>query len=517
MLPHHYSKVYHEQKVFQSLAVLSQYGRGPHLGACEHKLRENCLEIWLNGRQQCEFLSLRGNPCVMPKHEISKGDDVGHSSGETIISTCNCGRTQGRRQDPYTLRQANFEFYQIMAGNCTACNKLDKIDFAVFEPSINDYRAAELCKSIASETSGVSGAAKASKDDADADDDYRVLSMVSQSPEMNLSLGSMLTFSDDTNPKNQRNDEAGIVDEDNSNQNSQSSEADNQLANAENDDEHDTVNEIVIKVGAAADEENTEKGIFRQASTTEYLSGMVHTLSPIGVLPQFPSWALTCIGHSSVYAHNSGLPEHVQSGFLSGSNFLLPWDVQVRLEHAASWALSYDKMRNRRKPQPMKDTSDGQVFVLKIFIGCEYECPRGHRFFMNSPDKILRGSGIVRDGGSKVVFNDMPLYFPCPCRTTKPSVAQLMRVHIVTPKAPVNIILEPKVRTGGKNSYTFIIGSVEAPKLTQSAYWILRLPYIYEGNDGPILPPTEITASTAIMYGCLLAGMYGITETKAET
>lgn len=382
----------------------------------------------------------------MPKHEVSKGDDVGHSSVETIISTCNCGRTQGRRQDPYTLRQANYEFYQIMAGNCTACAKLERIEFAVFEPSINDYRAAELCKSIASETSGgIVGAARALKDDTDADNDYRVLSMASQSPDMNLSLGSVLTFSDETNSKNQRNDDVN-VDVDNSNNISLIPEADNQLANVEDDDEGDTVNEIVIKVSAAADEESTDKGIFRQASTTEYLSGMVHTLSPIGVLPQFPSWALTCIGHSSVYAHNSGLPEHIQSGFLSGANFLLPWDVQVRLEHAASWALSYDKMRNRRKPQQIKDSNDGQVFVLKIFIGCEYECPRGHRFFMNSPDKILRGgSGIVRDGGSKVVFNDMPLYFPCPCRTTKANVAQLMRVHIVTPKAPVNIILEPKV------------------------------------------------------------------------
>lgn len=74
-----------------------------------------------------------------------------------------------------------------------------------------------------------------------------------------------------------------------------------------------------------------------------------------------------------------------------------------------------------------------------------------------------------------------------------------------------------KVRTGGKNSYTFITGSAEPLKLSQSAYWILRLPYIYEGNDGPIMPPTEITASTSMIYGCLLAGMYGITETKTET
>lgn len=223
----------------------------------------------------------------------------------------------------------------------------------------------------------------------------------------------------------------------------------------------DSVNEIVLKVAEAKIAQ--DKSIVRQPSTTEYLPGMVHTLSPVGLLPQFPSWSLVCIGPSSVYSHSTGLPEHVQSGFLSGTNFLLPWDVHVRLEHAASWAASYEKSRSRKKPQPRHQANsggnnnvssaadNGQVFILKIFIGCEYECPRGHRFIMNAPDKVLHGgAGIIRDSGSKVVFNDMPLYFPCACRSTGPKIAQLMRIHIVTPKAPVNVILDPKV---SKNSF----------------------------------------------------------------
>lgn len=218
----------------------------------------------------------------------------------------------------------------------------------------------------------------------------------------------------------------------------------------------DSVNEIVLKVAGA--KAAPDKSIARQPSTTEYLPGMVHTLSPVGLLPQFPSWSLVCIGPSSVYSHSTGLPEHVQSGFLSGTNFLLPWDVHVRLEHAASWAASYEKSRSRKKPQPRNQAAaagnvdggsssgNGQVFILKIFIGCEYECPRGHRFIMNAPDKVLRGgTGIIRDSGSKVVFNDMPLYFPCACRSAGPKIAQLMRIHVVTPKAPVNVILDPKV------------------------------------------------------------------------
>lgn len=94
----------------------------------------------------------------------------------------------------------------------------------------------------------------------------------------------------------------------------------------------------------------------------------------------------------SFILYSFAVPEHAQSGFLSGANFLLPWDVQVRLENAASWARTLDKARHRRKPQPVpKEESDGQAFMLKIFVGCEYECPRGHRFFMSSPDTILKG------------------------------------------------------------------------------------------------------------------------------
>jgi Uncharacterized conserved protein (DUF2146). len=36
----------------------------------------------------------------------------------------------------------------------------------------------------------------------------------------------------------------------------------------------------------------------------------------------------------------------------------------------------------------------------------------------SAPDKVLKttGSGLVKDNGNKVTGNDMPLYFPCPCR-----------------------------------------------------------------------------------------------------
>lgn len=88
-----------------------------------------------------------------------------------------------------------------------------------------------------------------------------------------------------------------------------------------------------------------------------------------------------------------------------------------------------------------------------------------------------------------------------------------MRVHVVTPKAPVNVSLDPKVRTGDRE---FVLGLPEPPKLSQSAYWILRLPYVYQGDDGHIPPPMEVTTANALNYGYLMAGMFGVSEVEAD-
>lgn len=108
-----------------------------------------------------------------------------------------------------------------------------------------------------------------------------------------------------------------------------------------------------------------------------------------------------------------------------------------------------------------------------------------------------------------------------------------MRIHIVTPKAPVHVTLNPRVQPGPPPCPIFVTGCEEPIKLSQSAYWILRLPYpfihvkikmqvkilefpwtktnsyVYVGEKGPYLPPKE---PVPISHGRLLAGMYGISE-----
>lgn len=157
----------------------------------------------------------------------------------------------------------------------------------------------------------------------DEDDDYQVLSMPSQLANANLSIGSGLSFSTDE----ENNDDANNGIRLSMKKSDDNVESDHGIISGAVSDpeEVSSVNEIVIQVGGEENEEESGKPVYGHSSTTEYLSGMITTVSKRGLLPQFPSWCLVNIGHSSVYSHNLGLSEHAQSGFLSGANFLLPW------------------------------------------------------------------------------------------------------------------------------------------------------------------------------------------------
>lgn len=187
-----------------------------------------------------------------------------------------------------------------------------------------------------------------------------------------------------------------------------------------------------------------ERSLTRQPSTTEYLPSMLTLSAPPGLLPHYSSWSLACLGASSLYSHNVGLSDSVYPGFLAGTNYLLPWDVTVYSKTKNAWPQMNKHSVRGRRPRTANTLPQ---FTVKVFIGVEYECPRGHRFMLSAPDKVLRPSSnsMVKDTGHKIAESDMPLYFPCPCRAAKPLTAQLMRLHVVTPKAPVHCTLNPRV------------------------------------------------------------------------
>lgn len=123
-LPSHYGKAEHEARLNMALALFKAQARGPVFLQYVKQLEADCLAHWKNGKEQCEIPSLTGNPCKLPKHS----EDQEHISGFVYKSICDCGRKMGPREDPYTVKQANYLFYQQISHECQ-CAKLERIVF----------------------------------------------------------------------------------------------------------------------------------------------------------------------------------------------------------------------------------------------------------------------------------------------------------------------------------------------------------------------------------------------------
>jgi protein SMG8 len=160
---------------------------------------------------------------------------------------------------------------------------LEHVEFPVFEPSIANVKAAvPLSKSLFypfdSRTSSQSPSA--------SDQDFQ------SQPDHHASFTNLSQSSipGDNHEDGQKEDAAEGTSAD-----ALAAEEDDEES-AEDDDED---------VDYAADYPDTFRpylAIGKQSSTTEYLPGMIHTLSPSGLLPKFSSWSLVCLGPSSLYS-----------------------------------------------------------------------------------------------------------------------------------------------------------------------------------------------------------------------
>ncbi|KAK8379876.1 hypothetical protein O3P69_019705 [Scylla paramamosain] len=126
-----------------------------------------------------------------------------------------------------------------------------------------------------------------------------------------------------------------------------------------------------------------------------------------------------------------------------------------------------------------------------------------------SPDRHLKASpsGLVKDNAVKIANADMPLYFPCPCSRSGSGImnGQLMRLHIVTPKAPVNVTLAPQVQPAPD----------PCPRCQPQPTGFHGSPYAYVGDQGPHYPP-DPRQPTPPSFARLLKGCYGISQEEEE-
>uniref|UniRef100_A0A915K0W3 Nonsense-mediated mRNA decay factor SMG8 n=1 Tax=Romanomermis culicivorax TaxID=13658 RepID=A0A915K0W3_ROMCU len=122
----------------QSIQILKQQARGPCLEKSVEKLAQECEAYWENGRKACEVYSLTGNVCLNQLHRVS-GKEFGlehlplmwHTSKVRYLSTCNCGRRQAWRDDPFEIYEANYAFYELNK-DFSCCDRLEKLEAPVY-------------------------------------------------------------------------------------------------------------------------------------------------------------------------------------------------------------------------------------------------------------------------------------------------------------------------------------------------------------------------------------------------
>ena len=359
-------------------------------------LAAECTAYWQAGRQRCEELSLTGNNCTNRRHTVTRAgtsESAGSAekrtlpsmqccSGVQYIAACNCGRRQANREDPFKLIDANYNFYQQLEEEC--CKDLERLDFPVFIPAKVNLVPTEKIKleDIENKTSETEIPDIIFKDpDEEAKEDYEV-----------------------EHQTEERTDTPA---------------------------EDDT--EIILEVleNLQIDGKSTSKVaslLSRNTSQVEFLPHMKTLGSGPGLRPEFPSWSLVMLGSSHVYSHSSGLG--AQPGFMSSSKFLLPWEIPLTKispeDLSEKWPNIVENAAKRASMRTAEESADNKITV-KVFVGFEFECPPGHRFMISAPDKPMKSSSTAREAAIKLVSSDIPLYMACPCRITKPPVAQLTR------------------------------------------------------------------------------------------
>uniref|UniRef100_A0A9J2Q7Y3 Nonsense-mediated mRNA decay factor SMG8 n=1 Tax=Ascaris lumbricoides TaxID=6252 RepID=A0A9J2Q7Y3_ASCLU len=147
--------IWETQKACEMVSLTGNECTLPFEKAKEELIKE-CEAIW-ETQKACEMVSLTGNECTLPVHsgpddlDVPASKRVLHSSAARFLSTCGCGRSQALRNDPFTLKEANFDFY--LHPQFTCCRTLERYKFAVFEKGVN-ITAESTHESLSSEDVG---------------------------------------------------------------------------------------------------------------------------------------------------------------------------------------------------------------------------------------------------------------------------------------------------------------------------------------------------------------------------
>ncbi|KAL7063438.1 hypothetical protein AAHC03_0380 [Spirometra sp. Aus1] len=435
-----------------------------------------------------------------------------HRSDLKFISSCNCGRQQAPRPDPFDYREANWEFYNSLALSC--CSKLNSVALApdflnnpghhfttttsaddasltVDEAptvSVNVTLAAADPAIVHEETKnkkledgdlafGDEGEEDGSGDLGEAF--FNANDEFASENEASTSESSVAFEHPSSSLAGDRVDAEGLKTADEDPGDAESQDSETPFVTPRGGSHHPGRSDQSEGEEVEAEKEGQTAPTPQRLShprkiPVAFYDAMPTLGLPPGHLPLYASWAIHTLGKYFSYSHSSGF---AYPGFLRGSNFLLPWDVQ--LSRTTNWQNTDRGGRGGRSKGRQRDFD-----TIKLFVGFEMECCLGHRFFLAGPQRAMVGlmQGCdVRRAVSSLLSRDLPIYMPCRCskatppeNTTATAVgeavarevggattaeegivwAQLMRVYIALPAAPVRIRFQPRVRHGPLETQT---------------------------------------------------------------
>lgn len=459
-----------------------------------------CNDMWQSDLRACESVSTMGHPCVKKVHPIFGDQTVpearwsAHDASNTLVSTCVCGRKQLIRQEPFSVKEANYDFYEHPDFKC--CKRLWRYQFQLYQ---EDAEEKDDIMWVDRESNSLRAAKKIARQEDELAEEIDELDI----PEsLQQSMNSSSEMSEDD-----IDDELAIQ-----SMSSQESVSDSESYARPNSRREELVSSSLAKSERDLAVEHAKRitKLERAGKLDEFVMGVPNSLTT-GKLPIFPSFHLTALGDCSIYKHGAGIK--YQPNFKLGGEYLTPAVVFLDVNQSV-WCRDLNKMRCEDLSRKYGKDLKGDSPRVKMFVGFEYECSRGHRFFVDHNGEPLiyaRGTNVLKESTARsalgsILSSDLPLRRPCTCRKTPLKSAQLQKIHVVTPKAPVQITIDPKILVPGHEG-TYGTGQ-EPLELHHSKYYVMHLPAIYSGPSGNWVPDEHNLDRQGIFKGGSIKVVY---------
>lgn len=493
--PPFYTKQYHTWKKNNVMRMYQNLARGPCMEEYAARLERECDNIWKQGRQSCEHVSLTGKACRLkvghendaPPQKSARDDrsipiDTSkHNSGFNFFHGCNCGSTQKVREDPFDIEEANIKFYNKF--NC--CMSIDRA-------------ALDIKKS----TFGESQKLVFNVDEVPPDDSALLYLGPSSMYKNNVGLDKVEGFMSNTNflipwsittvnELKLRQQEAAAAAA------AASVQAVETSTTSKTTSESATKNSLLSTPTAGSSnklkDDTTEWPMLGKhvapkpapVNTPAPIVASLEAFPALGANPVQPTTSTPAVVHQPAVVNTSTNP--------SGSRQL--FDTRRKRHHRA------------------RDRIQG---LIRGYVGAEYECPHGHRFLSCGEGRVckLGHAGHPKEHGNYFVHQDLPIFVICPCTYANNATstnnlevtAQLQRLYVVTPDEALTLSIEPKVEInipGKEGTIVLDLGMEDGLSFGPNGVYILRLPFIYRDTEGlPI--PVEVDVQKRLKSATLL-------------